>query len=184
MLLPELPSYLQDTLSTIMAVYTALFLVKELTSPQKECVSVPMLVEFTVLPVLHCSEAAGLMEWWDVLLKNQLQHPAGGSTLQTWVRFLQKAVKTLNALLVAVSPKAGIHESRVEVEVALLTVGSPADSDSKESACNTGDACSIPGLGRSSGEGNRYPLRYSCLENPMGRGAWWATVHRVTKSQT
>ena len=75
-----------------MAVYTALFLVKELTSPQKECVSVPMLMEFTALLVLHCSEAAGLMEW-DVLLKNQLQHPADGSTLQAWVRFLQKAVK-------------------------------------------------------------------------------------------
>ena len=54
----------------------------------------------------------------------------------------------------------------------------------KESACNVGDVGSIPGLGRSPGEGNGNPLQCSCLENPMDRGAWWATVHGVTKSQT
>ena len=43
---------------------------------------------------------------------------------------------------------------------------------------------SIPGWGRSSGEGNGNPLQYSCLENPMDRGAWWATVHGVSKSWT
>ena len=58
------------------------------------------------------------------------------------------------------------------------------DSDSKESACNAGDLGLIPGLGCSPGEGNGNPLQYSCLENPMDRGAWQATVHRVTKSQT
>ena len=46
------------------------------------------------------------------------------------------------------------------------------------------DKGSIPGLGRSPGEGNGNPLLYSCLENPMDRGAWQATIHRVTKSQT
>ena len=55
--------------------------------------------------------------------------------------------------------------------------------NSKESASNVGDLTSIPGSGRS-GEGNGYPLQYSCLENSMDRGAWWATVHGVTKSQT
>ena len=60
----------------------------------------------------------------------------------------------------------------VEMKVALLTVGFPGGSDSKESVCNAGDPGSIPGLGRSSGEGNHYPLQYSCLENPMGRVAW------------
>ena len=54
----------------------------------------------------------------------------------------------------------------------------------KESACNAGDLNSIPGSGRFPGEGNGYPLQYSCLENPMDRGAWWATVHRVAKNQT
>ena len=57
-------------------------------------------------------------------------------------------------------------------------------SDGKESACNGGDPGSIPGLGRSPGEENGNPLQYSCLENSMDRGAWWATVHGVAKSRT
>ena len=60
----------------------------------------------------------------------------------------------------------------------------PGYSDSKESACNVGDTGSIPGWGRSPGEGNGYPHQYSCLDNSMDRGAWWATVHRITKSWT
>ena len=52
------------------------------------------------------------------------------------------------------------------------------------SACNVGDLGSIPGLGRSPGEGNDNPLQYPCLENPIDGGAWWATVHGVAKSQT
>ena len=62
--------------------------------------------------------------------------------------------------------------------------GFPGGSDGKESACSAGDTGSIPGLGRSPGEGNGYPLQYSCLENPTDRGAWWATVHGVAKSRT
>ena len=57
-------------------------------------------------------------------------------------------------------------------------------SDGKESACHSGDQGSIPGSGRSPEEGNGNSLQYSCLENPMDRGAWWATIHGVTKSQT
>ena len=57
-------------------------------------------------------------------------------------------------------------------------------SDGKESTCNTGDPGSIPGPGRSPGEGNGYPLQYSCLGNPMVRRVWWATVHGVTKNWT
>ena len=53
-----------------------------------------------------------------------------------------------------------------------------------KNACNAGDLGLIPGLGRSSGEGNGNPLQYSCLENPMDRGAWQAAVHGVTKSWT
>ena len=48
-------------------------------------------------------------------------------------------------------------------------------------ACSAGDQASIPGLGRSPGEGNGSPLQYSCLENPMDRGAWQATVHGVSR---
>ena len=51
-------------------------------------------------------------------------------------------------------------------------------------AGDVGDTASIPGSGRSPGEGNGNPLQYSCLENPKNRGAWWATVHGVAKNQT
>ena len=57
----------------------------------------------------------------------------------------------------------------------------PGGSESKESAHNVGDPCSIPGLGRCPGEENGYLPQYSCLENPMDRGAWWATVHVIAK---
>ena len=55
-------------------------------------------------------------------------------------------------------------------------------SDGKVFACNAGDPGSIPGRGRFSGQGNGNPFQYPCLENPMGRGAWWATVHGVAES--
>ena len=62
--------------------------------------------------------------------------------------------------------------------------GFPGGSDGKEFMCSVGHPGSIPGLGRSPREGNSNPLHYSGLENAMDRGAWWAAVHRVTKSQT
>ena len=63
-------------------------------------------------------------------------------------------------------------------------MGFPGGSEVKAPARNAGDLGLIPGLGRSPGEGNGNPLQYSCLENPMDRGVWWATVHRVPKSWT
>ena len=63
-------------------------------------------------------------------------------------------------------------------------LGFPGGSEVKASARNAGDLGSIPGSGRSPGEGNGNPLLYSCLENPMDGGAWWATVHGVAKSRT
>ena len=62
--------------------------------------------------------------------------------------------------------------------------GFPGGSDSKESAYNVADLGSIPGSARSPGQRNGNPLQYSCLENYMHRGAWWATVHGVTKHGT
>ena len=63
-------------------------------------------------------------------------------------------------------------------------MGFPGGSEVKASASNAGDLGLIPGSGRSPGEGNGNPLQYSFLGNPMDRGAWQATVHRVAKSQT
>ena len=63
-------------------------------------------------------------------------------------------------------------------------LGFPDGSAVKNPSADTGEAGSILGLGRSPGGGNGNPLQYSCLENSMDRGAWWATVHGVTKGQT
>ena len=63
-------------------------------------------------------------------------------------------------------------------------MGFPGGSERKESAYNEGDPGSVPGLGRSLGEGHGNPLQYSCLDDFMDRGAWWATVHGVAKSRT
>ena len=63
-------------------------------------------------------------------------------------------------------------------------MGFPGGSDGKESACNLGDLVSFPGSEISPGEGHGNPLQYACLEIPMVRGAWRATVHGVAKSQT
>ena len=65
-----------------------------------------------------------------------------------------------------------------------LSPGFPGGSDSKVSACNEGDLGLIPGSERSPGKGNGNPLQYSCLGNPIDRGAWQATVHGVAKSRT
>ena len=69
------------------------------------------------------------------------------------------------------------------IVIAIDSVGFPGGSEGKESACNAGDPGSIPGSGRCPGEGNGNPLQYSCLENPMDRGAWQATVHGVAKNR-
>ena len=70
------------------------------------------------------------------------------------------------------------------INASLETCDFSGGSEVKASACNAGDQSSIPWSGRSPGEGNGYPLQYSCLENPMEGGAWCAIVHGVAKSQT
>ena len=65
--------------------------------------------------------------------------------------------------------------------MAKTKIGFPGGSVVKHSPANVGDSGLIPGSGRSPGEGNGNPLQYSCLGNPTGRGAWWATVHGVSK---
>ena len=67
---------------------------------------------------------------------------------------------------------------------AQLCSGFPGGLDGKESACNAGDPCSVPGSGRSPGEGNGNPFQYPCLEKPMERGTWQAAVRGAAKSRT
>ena len=72
-----------------------------------------------------------------------------------------------------VSGSGALLKKRYLNNLTSIKLGSPGVSDIKESACNSGDPGSIPESGRSPGEGNGYPLHYSCLENSMDRGAWW-----------
>ena len=80
----------------------------------------------------------------------------------------------------------GIHsdEGKVVIILNLIFVYLMTNEDFSGSSVGKESACSDPGSGRSLGEGNGNWLQYSCLENPMDRGAWWATVHAVAKSQT
>ena len=80
--------------------------------------------------------------------------------------------------ILEINPSSIVSFANIEI------LGFPGGSDGKASAYDAGDPGSIPGLGRSSGEGNGTPPQYSCLENPMDGGAWWATVHGVVKSRT
>ena len=65
-----------------------------------------------------------------------------------------------------------------------LLTGFPCGSDGKETTCSVGDLGSISELGRSLGGGDGNPLQYSCLEDLMDRGAWWAAIYGIRKSQT
>ena len=82
--------------------------------------------------------------------------------------------------LVAKNLPADVKKSRRLKNI----MGFPSDSDGEESASSAGDLGSVSGLGSSNGGGNGNPLQYSCLENSMDRGAWWTTIHGVTKTQT
>ena len=77
-----------------------------------------------------------------------------------------------------------VQKNKEEIKGRKKSLGENGSSDSKESTHNAGDLGSIPGLGRSPEEGNGNSLQYSCLENPMDRGAWQSTVHGVTKGRT
>ena len=73
---------------------------------------------------------------------------------------------------------------KLKLTRSMKTYGAPLGSDGKESVCNAGDSGSIRGSGTLPGEGNGYPLQYSCLEDSMEKGARWAIIHGVTESQT
>ena len=105
---------------------------------------------------------------------SQLNQPGGRSSLLLSER----------AALLVSSGLQLIGQGPPALEGHLLFLDFPGGSHGKASAYNVGDPGSIPGSGRSPGEGSDNPLQYSCLENPMDWGAWWATVHGVAKNRT
>ena len=105
-------------------------------------------------------------------------------------RHYHPIVQKFAVYLIAGAPSRRLRSTQTRIEpkvvlsVALQNLGFPGGSEVKVSACNAGHLSSIPGSGRSPGEGNGNPLQYSCLENPMDGGAWWTTVPGATKSRT
>ena len=111
-----------------------------------------------------------------------------GEALAAWNYFsccFSRTSKELTTCFMSIMPFSQCRHS----SLALLRhwaeiLGFSGGSDGKESTCNSGDPGLIPGSGRSPGEENGNPLQCSCLENPIDRGAWWAAVHGLEKSQT
>ena len=109
-----------------------------------------------------------------------------GKRLVGMLKCLLHLVREMGVACLPCAQKDGMSEAAtgpfVQIRKAYPFSSSfPGGSDGKESACNAGDPGSIPGLGRSPGEGNGNPLQYSCLENPTDRGAWRATVQGLTR---
>ena len=103
-------------------------------------------------------------------------------TRQTFVDMVMSLLNMLSRLVITFLPRSKylliswLNNQSIITYLEQFTIpGIPWGSDHKESACSAGDPDSVPGLGRSSGEGNGNPLQYACLENPMDRGAWWDT---------
>ena len=129
-------------------------------------------------------------------LAGQLHRGEGGSGVEAVVAGDLGQLISLCDLLgecIMLSPVGPKLEVRAEIREAVTDgvlaswgwlLSFPGGSDGKESACNAGDPGLISGPRRSPGEGNGSPLQYSCLENPMDGGTWWAIAHRVAKSQT
>ena len=135
-------------------------------------------MDYTIHGVLQ----ARILEWVAFPFSRRSSQPRS-TTLQEDSLPSEPPGKPENTGVGSLSLLQGIFLTQ-ELNQGLLPCDFPGGSDGKASACNTGDSGLIPELGRSPGEGNGNPLQYSCLENPMDRGAWWATVHRVPKSWT
>ena len=120
----------------------------------------------------HCSWTSG----------HQPLHGAP-AWFQTWCIGTSDAFGTKEIVLLSRKFSQGYSQTHVWLRV-FSFAWFPGGSEVKASACNAGDLGSIPGLGRSRGEGNGNPLQYSCLETPMDGRASWATVHGVAKNRT
>ena len=132
--------------------------------------AIQMTVDFSSKTMEARGSSTTFLKYWKVLSNWELQLNCGN--------FSQR-IHPSNHTLFALNILQCYHYTSLK-----LKKGFPGGSEVKASACNGGEVGSIPGLGRSPGEGNGNPLQYSCLENPMDGGAWWATVHGVAKSRT
>ena len=129
---------------------------------------------------LHWSDTENRVDWGDDVLLDGKRKQSYQKVLFTNVlSFLGKWKYFLRSWTCK-----GLENKASRYLTLVSCSGFPGSSDGRESAWNAGDPGSILGSGRSPGAGNGNPLQYSCLENSMGGGVWWATIHRVTKSRT
>ena len=134
-------------------------------------------------PSLYYLQQEGDRAWMLSRTQDCLQY------LQELLALRKKYLSSLNDLKPSRAPgvsstssksSRGVKKSAAKEMKVSATVDFPGGSDDKEIACNAGDLSSIHGLGRSPGGGHGNPLQYSCLENPMDRGAWRAIVHGIS----
>ena len=119
-----------------------------------------------------------------IVNENQLL-PHGHLELTRTTRFPRTCIFFETKSLTCIWPSLNLPPCFVQCFGDQLCFGGfPGGSDGKESTWSAGDAGSIPGSGRAPREGNSYPLHYSCFDNSMVRGAWWATVHGVVQNWT
>ena len=124
---------------------------------------------------VHGILQATILEWFAIPFSRESSQPRD----RTWVSYIAGRFFT-----VWPTREASVRKTHLEFTYHVVqSTGLPSWLNSKESASNAGDAGSIPGLGRSEG-GIGNPLQYSSLGNPTDRGAWWAIVHGIAKSQT
>ena len=100
------------------------------------------------------------------------------------ILYIENPKDAIRKLVELINKFGKVAGYKVKTQKSVIFLYFPDGSEVKASACSVGDPGLIPRSGRSPGEGNGNPLQYSCLENPMDGGAWWATVHGVTKSRT
>ena len=131
----------------------------------------------------HGISQGTILEWVAMPSSRDSSRPrdwTGISCIGRWVLYTSTTWEALHTLI----PMWFIWSYAIHVVSTFPSKDFPGGSDGKASAYNAGDLGLIPGWGRFLGGGYGNPLQYSCLENPMGRGAWQATVHRIAKSQT
>ena len=134
---------------------------------------------------VHGLSQVRILEWVDISFSRGFSQPRDGTSVSCigrWILYHWTTWKPLFYL----APLCNVEQVICFCLCywALLQRCFLGSSDSKASYYNVGDLGLIPGLGKSPGEGYDNPLQYSCLENPMDQGAWWATVHGVARSRT
>ena len=143
------------------------------------CVYLPVCWSIWVVLYIQVTWHEGKLIWHYLYFQKN-------SNVAAWTAMINftRGLKMENSFSEHLTCKSETWQVTTQLAFHSIFLGFPCDSAGKESACNAEDLGLIPGLEGSPGERNGSPLQYLCLENLMDRGAWRATIHGVTKSQT